>query len=124
MDIKEIDQMVVFFMMQGKYSEDEQKLFTNTVRECIKNNAKIEISVDGYNEDPRDLWEIAEVKAYLKKMFGACHELISYAKANKQLGNNFLALYLWSMCDVNIMTKESNQKGFFVFDKRTGRSVN
>ena len=40
----------------------------------LKLQGRIEISISGYDDDPRELWEIPEVIAWFKKADDAFHD--------------------------------------------------
>lgn len=59
---------------------------------------KIEISLDGYDDDPRELYEIAEVRAYVTMLDHALPELFFFARTVQPT----FTLQLFALCQTTV----------------------
>jgi hypothetical protein len=58
---------------------------------------RVEISFYGYDEDPRELWEIPEVRQYVRKLGHVLPDLLFFARSEQPT----FTLQLFSLCHTN-----------------------
>lgn len=96
--------MLAFYNVDVKMKDSEIRDMVKTGFEmCHKTGKGGLLSVDGYNEDPRDLWQIPEVINFAKKLcaMGVCSilELSTYLdptwESTSNAGRPFGAFELW-----------------------------
>lgn len=65
---------------------------------AVEAAGKLEISFDGYDSDERELWEIPEVRKYVKGLVAELPEFLFFVSVSP--GSSILATIAWCMTDV------------------------
>lgn len=81
--------------------EDDVQSVAEAMRSLVRNREmalahrmRVGIMVDGYDEDPRELWEIAEVRDYIRKLFLECPFIMLIAHPELSLMKLFFACWI------------------------------
>lgn len=80
------------------------KRLTRNKEQLIKNRGTLEILIDGYNDDPREIFEIPEVRSWYRKSIEAGLPWFYFLNAESARG---LLSSLYCYCDVEIIDEEN-----------------
>jgi hypothetical protein len=83
--------------MDGTDIVDFFNMIARTDAFAVANQGKVELWFMGYDEDPREIWEIPEVKAYLKYIESLCKYWFFFLRTEKPAYG--LPVFVYTLCN-------------------------
>lgn len=79
---------------------------------ALAHRMRVGIMVDGYDDDPRELWEITEVRDYIRKLFLECPFIMLIAHPELSLMKLFFACWIYEPDSYSEMALKPREHDF------------
>lgn len=95
-----------------QYAVDALRALVRNREMALAHRMRVGILVDGYDDDPRELWEVAEVRDYIRKLFLECPFIMLIAHPEYSIMKLFFACWIYEPGDCSETAMKPREHDF------------